>query len=970
MATGADDQWLKEDGYLNVDTDSVRIVYHPFLNVILVFTRLGEVKVVDVNSGVILQSYRVSEDFPAQCRYLPDQDKILFWNGRSVSMRGDYNGVLLLDTILQAPITQADDNIRIELLLSEAVLFLQCLQNLEQHGLENTADVTNELTLKIGEAQQHAKRGIKAQKWETICLELSHSSLRMVAGGMVMQLKRLDRHIPALAIASAINERLTDLLEGARVTEPSALNRFHMFSEATRRQTFEGWPHMDYKWVLPDQMAQAGFYHYPGDNGNDDRAMCFTCNVCLVCWEKTDEPWSEHERHSPECPFVKGEFTQNVPLSVTYATSPAVATGGFDIISAGDRGNVLCTGNTTAEVTIWNVERQLSKVYDFKVKLHPDILTTTTISSNATVNEIELTALSTYFVKLAGSISKPKVATLSLKPKMLGTKIICGVRVNSTEPEADPDESETTLLLIVYNIEHPIGSEDHPTTAGGNKQVAVPNSPSGNNVPPVKKSSLSTIDEKYEDDFIKFLSDNTDSQLLESIDKLIHMDALKKDESQLSQQFGAKLDDTLSKLIEASSSSASSSEKLVVDDFTMAAKPLPINLNTGTMKAPTSMIFPASDVSSGTSSTQLISVKSSLTDSLSSVSIGSPAGSNTNVTTALSTATASPNCDISCIPLQYIEIPPMYAESHDNYRIGEVIPSSDNKYLLVVLRLKQKERKGSSQAEETEQVEVEKVEEEKEVQEEEIPEEIEEEDEWRTILYLYYLNEEGLVKADDPLVKWLTDEETPLEIVMLPKSDGSGRSFGGPETEQGICVMTCADGKLRIIALKTLNVISEASVKDDHFVSATYCKSLERLCGCTAKGCLHFYSFYDLDADSSDERDDDVTSMIGNGNKSTTGAERIPCSTDGATSTAAANLLKFEATPSTSSSPSQAPTVAGGNANAQGDNHPSDVLLAYKSDVSLNTLKVLYSLTLFNEMLTPYSAEVSGCWSEDRKSVV
>lgn len=63
MANGggaADDQWLKEDGYLNVDTESVRIVYHPFLNVILVFTRAGEVKVLDVNSGVILQSYRVS----------------------------------------------------------------------------------------------------------------------------------------------------------------------------------------------------------------------------------------------------------------------------------------------------------------------------------------------------------------------------------------------------------------------------------------------------------------------------------------------------------------------------------------------------------------------------------------------------------------------------------------------------------------------------------------------------------------------------------------------------------------------------------------------------------------------------------------------------------------------------------------------------------------------------------------------
>jgi len=37
-------------------------------------------------------------------------------------------------------------------------------------------------------------------------------------------------------------------------------------------------------------MAQAGFYYQPSSTG-DDRAMCFTCNVCLVCWEPTDEPW-------------------------------------------------------------------------------------------------------------------------------------------------------------------------------------------------------------------------------------------------------------------------------------------------------------------------------------------------------------------------------------------------------------------------------------------------------------------------------------------------------------------------------------------------------------------------------------------------------------------------------------------------------------------------------------------------------
>lgn len=45
-----------------------------------------------------------------------------------------------------------------------------------------------------------------------------------------------------------------------------------------------------FRWALPDPMAQAGFYHQPSSTG-DDRAMCFTCNVCLVCWEPTDEPW-------------------------------------------------------------------------------------------------------------------------------------------------------------------------------------------------------------------------------------------------------------------------------------------------------------------------------------------------------------------------------------------------------------------------------------------------------------------------------------------------------------------------------------------------------------------------------------------------------------------------------------------------------------------------------------------------------
>ena len=53
-------EWvLKEDGYLNVDCKSQKIIYHPNLNVILIFDD-NFLKVLDVNSGVLLQSCLLS----------------------------------------------------------------------------------------------------------------------------------------------------------------------------------------------------------------------------------------------------------------------------------------------------------------------------------------------------------------------------------------------------------------------------------------------------------------------------------------------------------------------------------------------------------------------------------------------------------------------------------------------------------------------------------------------------------------------------------------------------------------------------------------------------------------------------------------------------------------------------------------------------------------------------------------------
>lgn len=94
---------------------------------------------------------------------MPLQEKIIITDGHVIGFRGDYNGVLLLDTVLQTPIPHNDDLIRIEMLLSEAVLFQTCLKELEQ-DLECPNDLLNELMEKIKDAQENSKKGIKAQR--------------------------------------------------------------------------------------------------------------------------------------------------------------------------------------------------------------------------------------------------------------------------------------------------------------------------------------------------------------------------------------------------------------------------------------------------------------------------------------------------------------------------------------------------------------------------------------------------------------------------------------------------------------------------------------------------------------------------------------------------------------------------------------------------------------------------------------
>lgn len=629
-------------------------------------------------------------------------------------------------------------------------------------------------------------------------------------------------------------------------------------------------------------MAQAGFYYHPSKRG-DDRAMCFTCNVCLVSWEKTDEPWSEHERHSADCPFVKGEYTQNVPLAITYATSPAIATNGFSIISNGDRGIIICSGNSAGEVIIWNVEKQLQNFHKFNVANDKKLfLTNSSFSDDENSVDVKLSALCTFKARNnqihsinnnQSSNNYKKTLTMTLKSKIIGTKLICGINLRNNVDEnvhGGGDTCDNSLLLVVYVIEDnntgqcTNDSSNSSSNTSNTKNLSLSTKESLTSIQTNKKSSLCTIEEKSEDDF-QYLS-------------IYHLFS-----DTLPPSNKSKWSDD--KSLKKTSSSGWSGSK----DISSALQ------HGGPIISQESNPY----FLGNTSSTMTVSDMSSTISSTSSLS--------------------TPNNEIICNPIQFVTF--NLARAFSNLEITDIIPSYEYKNILVILKNQQ-----------------------------------------ITQLIVYNIDENGVIEENslcDKVYDGITDS-CPKEIIMLPNCDNNGRRFGGLDSEHGIMAMTCNNGSLNIVSLTTLHTISEVVVEKHKFVSLTYCKNLERLCGCTENGSLHFYSFFDLDAESSDGREDDNQYInMSDELREREGINKMNTEND--------NMDKSkqsydESKPSTSTSATSAiPNFI--NSSEIPTTGSSDII-AYKKSLTINDLKILYSLTLFDEILTPYSAEVPGCWSK------
>ncbi|XP_065887322.1 baculoviral IAP repeat-containing protein 5.2-A-like [Dysidea avara] len=70
-----------------------------------------------------------------------------------------------------------------------------------------------------------------------------------------------------------------------------------------RLKTFENckWPFDDKAPCSVQKVAEAGFYYV---NGTEDTTVCVVCQKELEGWEEGDSPLKEHQKHSPDCPFL------------------------------------------------------------------------------------------------------------------------------------------------------------------------------------------------------------------------------------------------------------------------------------------------------------------------------------------------------------------------------------------------------------------------------------------------------------------------------------------------------------------------------------------------------------------------------------------------------------------------------------------------------------------------------------------
>lgn len=123
--------------------------------------------------------------------------------------------------------------------------------------------------------------------------------------------ERLDPIIPSLP--KSASDTMLESIEVVTSSETIPADREQllamMANEKDRLRTFDigNWPAF---FINPVELARVGFFYTQAR----DRVECAFCETFIYDWEPGDRPLLEHIRHSPDCPLLKGEAANNVPI--------------------------------------------------------------------------------------------------------------------------------------------------------------------------------------------------------------------------------------------------------------------------------------------------------------------------------------------------------------------------------------------------------------------------------------------------------------------------------------------------------------------------------------------------------------------------------------------------------------------------------------------------------------------------------
>ena len=234
------------------------------------------------------------------------QDKCIVATDHTLCCRLAHDGYFLLDTVFQTSfkpsLVQGQSNIKsLEMNAFDAKGLFNSLKQIESENVNGLDEIIAQLKQQLDQVNTlscSSSSSSSLDQWSTVRITDTYSNLVQILTQSLDEIKRISMQSVAIPTISILLDRLYRMdftlvetqLNNTIGVAFTNFDKRYMCSEATRRATFNQWPHMDYKWVLPDALAQAGFFHQPTHPG-DDRTICFACDLCLVAWEQQDQPW-------------------------------------------------------------------------------------------------------------------------------------------------------------------------------------------------------------------------------------------------------------------------------------------------------------------------------------------------------------------------------------------------------------------------------------------------------------------------------------------------------------------------------------------------------------------------------------------------------------------------------------------------------------------------------------------------------